>query len=146
MELFPTIHRMRSRAPSFPFWLRVNLILKPSLGGFVSSSFSSSSSSSSSLSSFSSSLPCLPLVSVSFRSFCRRRAARDQTFSLANPIPVASEGRYCHCIWKELKTAFKRLEAASRDESGMVKPYSTGNGRRCFARPGIPRATDLGSC
>lgn len=151
----PMIHRMRilmlffSSSSSSSSWVGVglSLILKPSWGVFASSS--SSSSSCSSLFSSSLSSPCLCLVSeVPFRSPCRsrRRADRDHTFSFANPIPVANEGRYCHCILKELKMAFRRDEVISRDGSGRVKPYSTGNGRRCFGRPGIPRTTDLGSC
>lgn len=57
-----------------------------------------------------------------------------------------NEGRYCQSIWKELRMAFRRFEAASRGGRGIVKAYSTGNGRRCFGKPGIPRATDLGLC
>ena len=73
---------------------------------------------------------------------CFRLAARDQTFPLAKPTPVAMIGRYCHCRSSAWSVLSKRCEHFSTDIS-TVKEDSEGNGRRCFGNEEVPLATSF---
>ena len=119
----PCSHRTTtSTPPSPPFMSR---ILKPSAGPRSSSS-----------SSITWSLP----VELSGLCCCFRLAARDQTFSLAKPTPVAMIGRYCHCNASACSVSFSRFAQVSIEVS-IVKEDSEGKGSRCLGSVEVPLAT-----
>ena len=73
---------------------------------------------------------------------CFRLAARDQTFSLAKPTPVAMIGRYCHRRSRAWSVSFRRREQFSSEVS-TVKEDSDGKGSRCLGSVEVPLATSF---
>ena len=122
----PCNHRTKTSTPPSSSFL--SRILKPSAGAPSPSSSSIAWS--------------LSVEWVELCCCCFRLAARDQTFALAKPTPVAMGGRYCHRRSRAWRVSFRRLEHISGEVS-MRKEDSVGKGSRCLGSVEVPLATSF---